>query len=233
MIQTRIDRFNFRGAYAPPVVGSRQGAWCSLIVKTDGSPSVASASGGSMDLSLAVNSEAESAQLYMGDILPYDIDDLVRVEFIAKITGVGANTIAALGLISATNATLDSIAQNAMFRLEGNNNLLLETDDGSTDLDDKATGETLGSTYKRLVIDFSVGTKTQSPPSPSLGGKADVRFFAGDANGRLRAIGRNVNFDMSAYSGNLQPFARVQKASGADAPVLSLLEVSVEYRLPT
>lgn len=231
--QTRIDRFNFRGALAPPVVASRQGIWCKADTSAAGAPTVQSGSGGAMELTLAADNEAENICFYMGDVLPYDIEDLVRVEFIAKLTAsLPAAVSAALGVISARNDAIDTIAEAALFRCIGDNNLVVETDDGTNNNDDIATGETLAATYKRLVIDFASGLKAQSPPSKSKGGLADVRFHVGNANGSLRRVAPGTAFDMSNYTGNLQLFAQLQKTAAVSVATLSLLEVEVEYRLP-
>lgn len=231
--QVRKKIYDFRGAVAPPAVGSRIGEFCSLTVETGGSPSVASVSGGSMDLALDATSEVQSATLYQGDILPFDIDDLIRVSFLAKISAaLDSSVTAVIGLASAQNADPDAITEAAFFKLAGSNSLLCETDDGTTNNDDIATGTTLAATYKRLVIDFKTGVHSQDPPSLSLGGKSNVLFSVDNGNGSLRRVARNQRFDMSAYAGNLQLLAQIQKTSGTATGTLSILEAEVEYRLP-
>lgn len=228
--QTRKHFFDFRGAYSPPAVGSRLGRWCSL--KT-GSCTVASVSGGSMDLALDATSEVQNACLYMGNILPYDIEDLIRVSFLVKATAsLAAAVSAAFGVCSARNDTLDTIAEQAMFRLQGSNALLCESDDGTTDNDDIATGFNLSTTYRRCVIDFSTGILTRSPPLKSLGGRAQTHFFVSNDNGTLQRVATGTNFNLSAYAGNLQLFAQIQKTTGTAVGTLSILEVEVETKLP-
>jgi len=227
-----IDRYHFRGAQKPPVVASRQGIWCSKDTSSAGSPTIQSGSGGAMELTLDNTNEVQNLCLYMGDVLPYDIDDLVWVEGIIKCSdSLNAAIMLAFGLCSARNDTLDSLAANAMFRVEGNNNVLVETDDGTNDNDDTATGLTLGDAYKRFKIDFATGVKTQSAPSLSLGGTANVQFFFGNANGSLRRVCQNTAFDMSNYTGNLQLFAQLQKTAAAAVATLSILEFSVCHKL--
>lgn len=188
-----------------------------------------------MELTLASDNEVENICLYMGDILPYDIDDLIRVEFIAALSAsFPAACSAAFGLTSARNDAIDSIGEQTLFRvLGGAQTVFCESDDGTHDLDDKSTGQTLSTSFKRFAIDFSVGHQTRLPPSASLGGKADVRFFMGDANGLLRRVCESTLFDMSGYAGNLQLFAQLQKTAAASVATLSILEASVEYRLPS
>lgn len=233
MKQTRKIIYDFRGALKPPAVASREGIWCSADTSAVGAPTIQSSSLGPMELALDATNEVQNLCLYMGDVLPFDIDDLIRVEFIAKLSaGIAASVMGAFGLAGARNDTLDTVAQSAWFRFEGNNNIVCETDDGTTDTDDKATGETLVATYKRFAIDFSVGNLSQSPPSASKGGLADVRFFMGNAGGLLRRVASGTRFDMSAYTSGLQLYAQIQKTAAVATGTLSILEASVEYKLP-
>lgn len=231
-MHTRKIIYDFRGALSPPAVASREGIWCKKITGA-APPTCASVSGGPMELALTSASQAQIVTFYMGDILPFDIDDLIRVSFLAKISDeLDASVNAVLGLAGAQNDDPDAVAANAWFKLGGSNSLLCESDDGTTDNDDKATGLTLGASYKRLAIDFSEGIHSQSPPSQSLGGKSNVIFSAGNSNGSLRRVAHNTRFDMSGYSSNLQLFAQIQKASGTAVGTLSILEAEVEYKLP-
>jgi len=233
-IQTRRKVYDFRGQHLVPVAASGVGSeWVKADTSSSGSPTVQGVSGGGLALTLAATSEVENICLYMGDVLPFDIDDLIRVEFIAKCTAsLDSTIIAAFGLGSARADDTDAIAANAMFKLAGSNSVVCETDDGTTDKDDIATGDTLSTTWKRFAIDFSEGGLTQSPASLSLGGKADVRFLMGNANGSLRRVGAGTQFNMSQYSGNLQLFAQLQKTAGTPVATLTILEAAVEYRLP-
>lgn len=233
-LRTRTIVYDFRGAHKPPAVASRQGIWCSKITASEGSPTVQSGSGGAMELTLTNDSEAQNLCLYMGDVLPFDIDDLIRVWFIAKISAsLDASVRAVLGLASARNDDPDAIAQGAWFQCAGSNALTVETDDGVTDVNDVAAdGLTLADAYKELVIDFSEGIRTQSPPAASQGGKAAVGFYAGNASGSRRRVAANQAFDMSGYAGPLQLIAQLQKTSGAATGTLSILEAGIELKLP-
>lgn len=231
----RSHVYHFRGSQAPPLVASRDGGpWCRKVVETTSSAvQVKTVSGGSMDLALSADSEVQSACLYQGDILPFDIDDLIRVSFLVKVSAsLAAAVTAVFGLATAQNATPDSVATNAWFRLQGSNALLVESDDGTTDNDDVATGITLSTTYRRCVIDFSTGVKTLAPPSASKGGKANVGFYVSDDFGSLRRVAGGTSFDVSAESGNLQLLAQIQKTSGTATGTLSIMEIEVETKLP-
>ena len=231
--QTRKLIYNFRGAQAPPLTASRDGGiWTKADTSAAGSPTVQAGNDG-MALTLTSTNEAQNLCFYMGDVLPFDIDDLIAVEFLAKVSASLASTVsAAFGLASARNDTLDSVAEHAWFRLQGSNALLVESDDGTNDNDDKATGVSLSTTFRRCRIDFSQGVFSQDPPSLSKGGKAHVQFLVSNDQGSLRRVAAGTRFDMSNYTGNLQLLAQLQKTAAADVATLTLLEAMVEYRLP-
>jgi hypothetical protein len=119
-------------------------------------------------LKLASTNEVENVCLHFGDSLDFDIDDLQRVEMRVKLDAVlTTGTELVFGVGSARNDTTDSVAANAWFKMVGASSttaVYVETDDGSVDDDDNDTGETLGTSFKRFVIDFT-------------GGKSDVKFY--------------------------------------------------------
>lgn len=232
-MRTRIDRYTFRGATAIPATASKDsGVWTKAITGA-APPTVGVVSGGAAALALTADVQIQNACLYMGDVLPYDIDDLIRVEFIAKVSQtLDAATSLAFGLASARNDAIDSIAQAALFRAIGSNAVVFETDDGTNEQDDDATGETITTSYKRFAIDFATGVHTQAPPALSVGGKANIMPYIGNSNGSLRRVCQNTLHSMAAYSGNLQLFAQIQKTSADDTGTLSIMEVEVEYKLP-
>lgn len=157
-------------------------------------------------LSLTSTSEAQILGVSHGDALTFDIDDIQSVEMRVRL---GASTITngsilAFGVGSARNNTLDSVTAFAWFRMEGavsTTQVLLETDDNVRDIDDVVSGVTLGTTYKRFVIDFA-------------GGKSDVKFYIDG-----QRVGASQRFDMSAYGAGLQPIIQLQKAANTNADV--------------
>lgn len=123
--------------------------------------------GGAAAITLSNTNEVQNVCLYQGDILFLDIAQMESFQFIAKVASVDANTTIVMGLASARNDTPDSVTVNCWFRIEGSastSNVVLETDDNTTDNDDKASGATLSSTYKLFRIDFTNGL-------------SDIRFF--------------------------------------------------------
>lgn len=174
--------------------------------------------GGSAVLTLDNTSEAQIVTLYQNDVLPFDVRMLKRVRFIAKVSGIDSVTTLVFGVGSAQSDTSDSVATNAWFRMQGStstSNVVVETDDATTDNDDKATGQTLSSTYKLFDIDFTNGI-------------ADVRFFIDGER-----VAAATTFDMSALASglNVQPFVQLQKASGTGTPAVTIALVEVDYNV--
>lgn len=230
-VDTLVDDFRFNGAMSPPAVGSADGGpWVKKVTAVSGTPGV-SAVTGKLKMIFTSNAQVENLCLYFGDQLAYDIDDLIRADFWVDVpTALDATTSLAIGMASARNDAIDSIAEAALFRAIGDNNLVVESDDGTNNNDDIATGMTLGTTTKRLSIDFATGVQTVGPPGTSKGGKGHVLFSADDVRGNLAPVARNQLFDMSNYSGGLQPFVQLQKTSDANQDYVQIKRVRIEYR---
>lgn len=230
-LDTLVDDFRFNGAMAPPLAASADGGpWVTAITKTAGSPTIQAANG-KMKALMTSDSEIQNLCLYFGDNLAYDIDDLIAAEFWVDVPdSLDAATSIAVGLCSARNDDPDSLAANAMFRLIGNNNLLVETDDGTNDNDDVATGLTLKASTRKLTIDFATGVKTVAPPGSCVGGKGNVLFMAENESGLNRSVAKTTQFDMSNYSGGLQPFVQIQKSAAVSVNYVQLKRVRIEYR---
>lgn len=157
-------------------------------------------------LSLTSTSEAQILGVSHGDALSFDIDDLQSIEMRVRLgaTTISNGSILAFGVGSARNNTLDSVTALAWFRMEGANSTTLvycETDDNVRDIDDVSSGVTLGTTYKRFVIDFA-------------GGKSDVKFYIDG-----QRVAASQRFDMSGYSAGLQPIIQLQKGVNTNADV--------------
>lgn len=167
---------------------------------------------GEATLAFDSQAEAQNVCLFQSDVLNYDIDLLQRIEFRVKVTAAVGGTLdsatsVAIGLASARNDAIDSITAHASIRAIGSNAIVVETDDGSTDKDDVATGVSFVSgTYKKCVIDFT-------------GGSENVKFYIDGVR-----VAASTTFDMSAYTSGLQPYCQLQKT--ADANVDS---VTIDY----
>lgn len=154
-------------------------------------------------LKLAATSEIENVCLHFNDSLDFDIDDIQSIEMRVRLDAVlTTGTELVFGVGSARNDTTDSVAANAWFKMVGANSttaVYVETDDGTRDNDDVATGATLGTSYKLFTIDFT-------------GGKSNVRFYVSGSG----QVARSTTFDMSGYSSGLQPIIQIQKAANTN-----------------
>lgn len=193
--------------------------WTIADTSSSGTPTYLNATedGGSAVLTLVNTSEEENVCLYQNNVLPFDIRQIDHFKAIVKVSGIDAVTTLVVGLGSARDNDPDNVATSAWFRMEGSASLtavVVETDDATNNNDDKATGATLGSTYKLLHIDFTRGL-------------SDVRFFI---DGEPVATG--TTFDMSAVASgqNVQPIVQIQKASGTGTPAVTIAMLEIQYR---
>lgn len=194
--------------------------WTVKDTSSSGTPTYLCVSepGGAMKLSLVATSEEEIVTMYHNDVLTIDPNKLNYLRWIAKVASIDSATTLVIGVASAQNDTEDSVARHAWFRVEGSastSNIVVESDDNTTDLDDKATGKTLSSTYLDLMIDFQNGL-------------SDVRFFV---DGQRVASGTTFDMDQIGTTNYLQPFVQIHKASGTGTPSVSLamFEYEAQY----
>ena len=119
------------------VIGATAGVAPFIVTEAGSTDAAYSTVAGGLAMALAATSEAENLMLSMGDVLRYDIDDLIRVEFLASITTASAVGITcAFGLGSAANADEDALTANALFKVEGSLAVVCETDVYVTNSDD-------------------------------------------------------------------------------------------------
>lgn len=194
------------GATIAATVG--EGMWKITDTSSSGTPTYtkdAAAHGGAVTLAFDNTSEIQNVCLDFGDKLQLDVDQLIDVEFrIKTVAALDSATTLVFGLQTGRNDNTDSTTNNAQFKLVGSNAVVCETDDGTTDNDDKATGKTLVDSYKRFVISFAAG-------------KSDVRFFIdGDR------VASATTFDMSAATGQLQPFVQIQKTADTNTDSVTI-----------
>lgn len=238
MLEVRRWCYDFRGHQGFPVAASGVGSPFVTAVTGAGPPAISAIEGGGLRLGLEATNEVQNLCLSFGDALSFDIDQLVRISAIVKGSdNYDASVSAAFGLASGRNDTIDSIAEAALFRcVSGANTVVAETDDGTNDNDDVATGVTLGNNWTRFAIDFASRNTTIEPPSVSTGRPSNIEFYAGLAQANsvqrsLRRVASNTRFDMSNYGGGLQPFFQIQKTASAAADFLDVLCVEVEYNI--
>ncbi len=232
--QTRKYCYDFRGHIAYPATASGVGTPFTIAdTSAAGSPTFGGLDGGGYGMTFSNDSEIQNLCLYMGDVLAFDIDELISVEMIVKCTAsLDSTTSLAFGVTSARNDAIDSITEAAIFRCIGSNAVVVETDDGTNNNDDVATGVTLGATWKRFAINFAERITTQEPPTVSTGRPSNIGFYAANDNGSLRRVASGTRFDMSNYSDGLQLFWQIQKTADTNTDNLSILEATVEVNLP-
>jgi hypothetical protein len=194
--------YDWRGVLAAMASADEVEGWKALLVSAAATARVqrkADEDGGALHL-LIDNADAEDADaaLYHGDELTFDIDGIDLVEIRAKVITPGTGVTIVFGMGGAHNLDKDTMAQNAWFRCEGGLSCVVETDDGTNDNDDKGGKTLVTDTYYRFVMDMR--------------DTSNVKFFI---DGEQQAAG--TLFDMSNYTGNLQPYLSADKAAGDGA----------------
>lgn len=212
--ETYYDDFN--GTVATfPTSADPATAWLVDDTSSAGAP-VYSKGTSVATLTLASTSEVENVCLHFGDALDFDIDLIQSIEMRVKLGAVfttGSELVFGVG--SARNDTTDSVAAHAWFKMVGANSttaVYAESDDGTRDNDDVATGATLGTTFKRFVIDFT-------------GGKSNVKFYIDGER-----VAAATTFDMSGYSAGLQPIIQLQKAANTNVDSVVIDYVRIESK---
>ena len=196
-----------------------EGGWTIADTSAAGTPTYlcVTEDGGAAKLTLAATSEAENVCLYFNDVLPLDLASLHRIEFVAKVAGIDSVTTLVFGLGDARNDTPDTVATNCWFRMEGSvstSNIVVESDDGTTDNDDKATGQTLAAVYKKFLIDFTNGI-------------SDIRFYIDGER-----VGSATTFTLAGITSgqNVQPMIQLQKASGTGVPSITIAQITTQQK---
>ena len=155
---------------------------------------------GLWSLKLASTNEAETYGINFGDLLNYSPHGLVVKFGFTVAAALSTSRRIIIGMGSAHNDTLDNIASNAWFKIDADANLVVESDDGTTDNDDKDT--TIDLTAGQLI---HCRIEILSPTA--------VYFFAGTGSTSIpKRVQAGTTFSVSTSL--LQPMAIVQKDSG-------------------
>jgi len=207
-----VDDFWGTDAYG---VAGQGTPWAIADTSSTGAPTYASvtpSATGEIALTLAATSEVENVCLSFGDTLPFDIDNIQQFECRVKVSGCTSGTTISWGLGSARNDTPSSMTALALFQMVGATSttaVTIETDDNVTDTAPVTSGQTLATTYKRFLIDFT-------------GGKSNVKFYIDGVR-----VGSSTTFTMAGYTGSFQPFFQIQKAANTNVDVLTIDYVRV------
>lgn len=182
--------------------------------------------GGIARLQFAADNEVENICLSFGNTLTFDIDDGLIWESRIRLgqAALDTTTSLAFGLAGDRNDTLDSVAQHCWFRMEGGTSTTLvvcESDDGTTDNDDIATGLTLTTGWKTFRISMS----------PPVASKSNIQFSMSDAAGVLTRVAPGTTFSMAAYSSALQPIFQIQKTADTNTDYIDIDYVKIRRTL--
>lgn len=199
---------DFLGAQTLSATPSEGADWDITDTSSAGTPTyTVGGANGEATLTMDSTSEVENVCLNHGDVLNFDIDLIDHIEMRVKtVAALDSATTLTFGLCSARNDDPDATAANAQFKLAGSSSVVVESDDGSTDNDDVASGTTLVDAYKKFVISFASG-------------KSDVRFYIDG-----QRVAASTTFSMASYAAGLQPFVQIQKTADTNTD-----SVSVDY----
>jgi hypothetical protein len=194
---------------------------------TTGTPTALALANGCVALGLENTNEAEAHALTSGET--FRIADLQYLRIVAACSAnVGANSGIQFGLCETRNNAPDSINEGVWFRVMDDNTVRAESDDGTTDVDDKLTNLSLGLTLKQFVFNFRDGMwKRDIRSGGNLGGKAAILLSMDNAAGNLAPVCRSDQFTLNAATGPLQIFAQIVKASSTDTGILYLREIEL------
>lgn len=191
-------------------------------------PTVAIMDGGGVQLNLGsgVASSPEGyAALTFGGVLPFPVNQIVRVEFDMMASGLTVNTqvlVGVAGVLEEDNAdithgawiTAEITQENSV---ETTVKYVVETRDGTHDLAVATPVSIAEDDWQLVKIEFSRGM-------------ADVQFHVED-NGVLRRVATHKTFNVAGSSSdNLQFVAKVQSLDTDEDPLLMLRNLRITYR---
>ncbi len=161
--------------------------------------------------------EAQNLCLYWGDILSLLWKNVRSITFRLKMLATTKDTTTTLGfgLGSARNDATDSITNNAMLKIVNTSTtlgLVAESDDGTTDTDDKDCAAVVTSAFRDFKIDFNTGLQ-------------DVRFFV---DGQPVAVTTTFDIDQIAATDGCQPFVQIQKTSDSNENGVVVRKITIE-----
>lgn len=183
--------------------------WTALDTSSGGDTTpllVADAVGGIIQFPLDATTEVQQSGLSFGDQRCFGLDKQIIVEMRLALAVLPTLLAEAVwGLAGNTNAVADTIAESIWFKADGDGAIVCETDDGTTNNDDKATGVTVtAGEYATYRIDCTDPT--------------DIKFYI---NGARVASGTTFSANATPTLA-LQPYLAINKASGAGVGTVNL-----------
>lgn len=193
-----------------------------------------------IELGVTAAAAAQSAEINQNNVLSLELEDIICVEFDARIDIDAGTDLEGLdfivGLAGARDDDADLIEPALFIRIKGSD-VFLESNDGlGKNVDDYDTEFDVNTgTWQRYSIDLATGVQTLGAPAQSRGGTANPLFYvSGNSVGRnsLNSVHSNQSFDISAHTGGLQLFARAAKTdpTSTNAATLSIRDISCELR---
>lgn len=166
-------------------------------------------------------SEVQNVALHWNGFEQINVLDRLVFECRLKMnqTAINAATTFSFGLVAGRNATWESTTVLANFQLLGSTSttvVYVETDDNVTDTAPVSTGYTLINAYKYFKIDMQ--------------NLKDVKFYMTDGNSKLARVAATTTFDMSGYSGCVQPIFQLQKSADTNTDGYTLDYVRITGR---
>lgn len=188
--------------------------WTAIDTSTSGDTTpllAADVANGVARFPLDSTSEAQQSGHSWGNQRSLALDHQIIIEYRAALSVLPTLLSEAVwGLAGDTNAVFDTIAQGIWFKADGGGAIVVETDDGTTDNNDVATGVTLtAGEYAVFRIDCTDAT--------------DIKFYI---DGNRVASGTTFSANATPTLA-LQPYAAIGKASGAGLGVLDVDYVRV------
>lgn len=187
------------GQFDPWVITDTSSAGTPTYTRVDLGESTVAGGLGVAQLAFDSQTEAQNVCLSFGDKLAFDIDKVRGFECRVKMGQATADSATqfAIGLTGDRADAIDSIAYQMLFRVVGGDSttaVVCESDDGTTDNNDIATGTTLANAWKVLRVELSADKV--------------ATYFVDDVQ-----VASGTSFSMAAYDAGLQPFIQLQKAS--------------------
>lgn len=204
------DDFIGAGHTSIPTTVSSGSMWVSKIVKTSGTVTVgaiANGANGQISLVTDATSEKQDAVFYCFDQRAFLGSAGLNYETRTQLGVIPtAGTKAVWGLAAAWADGQNNIAQYLRFAVNGNGQILCESQDGTTQLSVNS-GVTIGTTTEWHVFRIDAADPTS------------VKFYIDGAQ-----VCQTTTFPFAATGANaqLQPYASVYKASGTSVGTLNL-----------
>jgi len=202
-------RYDFLGGLTLDTTVPRDG-W---LQKKTGTPPDIVAIGGALKVGLDSTSEAQINTAYMA-CTPWRLEDVQELRIVLAADTFGAGVTAAIGLVQ-DQADAQANLVGVFWKIDADNLLSLAVQDGTNADVETASGITLGTAYRELVLDMKTGVQLKDVRAGgSKGGRGSIEAAATNDNGKLSRVCRATIQDLSVLTGGVQLLVQIQKASG-------------------